>query len=113
MRKKENITTEDSNLISHNENLNISEKNEKKMNYVPATWKENHDDNFMNHLIKNLPDQNIEFESRSAKFIRNKKHSLSKNSFLHSKRKKKESKVVIKERVVGVISMNIVYCRVC
>ena len=90
-------------------------KNEKKkkINIDPATWNENHDDNFNDYFIKNLPDQNIEFESRSAKFIRNKKHSLSKNSFLHSKRKKKESKVVIKERVVGVISMNIVYCRVC
>ena len=79
MRKKENITTEDSNLISHNENLNISEKNEKKMNYVPATWKENHDDNFMNHLIKNLPDQNIELKSGNAKFIVDTKRSLSKN----------------------------------
>ena len=68
------------------------------MNTDPVIWNENHDDNFIDYFIKNLPDQNIKLESTTVKFIGDKTCSLSKDSF--SQCKKKEDKVVKSEQLV-------------
>ena len=59
------------------------------MNTDPVIWNENHDDNFIDYFIKNLPDQNIKLESTTVKFIGDKTCSLSKDSFSQCKKKKK------------------------
>ena len=64
--------------------MKSSKNNEKKINIDPATWNENHDDNFIDYFIKNSSDQNI--ESRTVKFIEDKKYSLTKNSFFRCKK---------------------------